>query len=68
MTFYTIEPPTPLSVEEPRTAFSVSAPAAFEIAQSQLHEAQRRLAHHRANPNERRYNLDEVEAFSTLGA
>jgi hypothetical protein len=64
MTLYTIEPAPPLRVEEPSATYSISAIAHSEIAQAQLQELNNRLAHHRANPNERRYTLDEVEAYS----
>lgn len=59
--------PTPTNsqhrVEEPRAEYTLSAPADFEIPESQRRELRARLAHHLANPNERTYSPEEVEAY-----
>jgi hypothetical protein len=58
--------PTPTSnihrVEEPRAEYTLTAPADFEIPESQRRELRARLAHHLANPNERKYSLSEIIA------
>jgi len=59
--------PTPTNsthrVEEPRAEYTLSAPADFEIPESQRRELRARLAHHLANPNERKYTPEEVRAY-----
>jgi hypothetical protein len=61
---YNIEPlSSNLRVEEPRAEYTLSAPADFEIPESQRRELRARLAHHLANPNERKYTSEEVRAY-----
>jgi hypothetical protein len=50
-------------VEEPRAEYTLSAPADFEIPESQRRELRARLAHHLAHPYERTYSPEEVEAY-----
>jgi hypothetical protein len=51
-----------LRIEEPRVEYTISPRADFEIPESQRRELRARLAHHRANPNERKYSLSEIMA------
>jgi hypothetical protein len=51
-----------LRIEEPSAEYTINSGAYFEIPESQRRELQVRLAHHRANPNERKYSLSEIMA------
>ena len=51
-----------LRVEEPRAEYTISTRADMAIPESQLRELRARLAHHRANPLERKYSPEEVRA------